>query len=483
MPLDDIIIIGLILGAIFLIIISVLLLWRKVPQDKALIVTGLRKRIISGGGGVVIPMLERTDLISLENMKIYVGTQGALTEQGVGIVVNGVAIIKVKSDKESILYAVEQFNTGSYNKTIKVIEDTSKSVLDGKLREIISKLTVEEIYKDREKFSSQVQEVAALDLADMGLEVKALTIIDISDTNGYLDALGKKRISEVLRDAQIAEANASMETKIKTSEANRLGQEAFLASETKIAEASKEKELRIQSYRKEQESAKAIADLAYEIEKNKVNKEVTETQMQVELIRKQRETELAQQEAIRMEKELDATIIKQAEADKYKEIQGAQARAEALKLDGQARAEARKMESSAEAHGIREKGSAEAHQIRERGTAEADIMRELGLAEAEAMHKKAQAFKQYGDAAITQLIVERLPEIASAISEPLSKTEKIVIVDNGSNGQGGGASKISSYVTDIMATLPQTVEALTGINVLDVLKNVETGQPLNKEQE
>ena len=481
--MNEFIIIGIILAGIFLVIISILILWRKVSQDKALVVTGLKKRVISGGGGLVIPILERTDLISLENMKIYVGTQGALTEQGVGLAVNGVAIIKVKSDKESILSAVEQFNTGSYNKTIKVIEDTSKSVLDGKLREIISKLTVEEIYKDREKFSSQVQEVAALDLADMGLEVKALTIIDISDTNGYLDALGKKRIAEVLRDAQIAEANAAMETKIKTSEANRQGQEAFLASETKIAEATKEKELRIQAYRKEQETAKAMADLAYEIEKNKVNKEVTETEMQVELIRKQRETQLAEQEAIRKEKELDATIIKQAEADKYKEIQEAQARAEALRLDGSARAEAKKFESSAEAHSIRERGTAEAQQIREKGIAEADIVREIGLAEAEAMHKKADAFKQYGDAAITQLVVERLPEIANAISAPLTKTEKIVIIDNGGkNGGQSGASKVSGYVTDIMSTLPQTVEALTGINVLDVLKNV-SNSPVNQDED
>lgn len=453
------IIIGTILGSIFLIILAILLLWKKVPQDKALVVTGLKKRVISGGGGLVIPMLERTDLISLENMKIYVATQGALTEQGVGVIVNGVAILKIKSDRDSILSAVEQFNTGSYNKTIKVIEDMSKSVLDGKLREIISKLTVEEVYKDKDKFSSRVQEVAAVDLSDMGLEVKSFTIMDIADENGYLEALGKKRIAEVLRDAQIAEANAAMETKIKTSEANRLGQEAFLVSETQIAEANKKKELQIQSFRKEQETAKAMADLAYEIEKNKVNKEVTETEMQVELIKKQKETELAEQEALRKEKELNATIVKLAEAEKYRDIQIAQAKAEA-----------RKLESTAEAQVIKDRGTAEAHQIREKGAAEAERIREVGLAEAEAMHKKAEAFKQYGEAAVTQLIVERLPEIAEAISIPLAKTEKIVIVDNGSGS--GGASKVSGYITDIMATLPQTVEALTGIDVLEVLKNV-----------
>lgn len=480
---QSVIAIGLILIAIFLLLFGILSLWRKVPQDKALVVTGLRKRVISGGGGLVIPMLERTDRISLENMKIEVKTTGALTEQGVDIIADGVAVIKVKSDKESILAAVEQFNTGNEAKTISVIEDIAKDVLEGKLREIISKLTVEEIYKDREKFASQVQEVAALDLADMGLEIKAFTIRDVSDDNGYLQALGKKRISEVKRDAQIAEAEAAKETKIKTAEANRLGEEARLISETQIAEAAKEKELRVQAFRKEQETSKAVADLAYEIEANVVKKQVTETEMQVEIvkrakeieinevnkqvaetemqiqiIKKQKETELAAQEAARREQELEATVVKEADAEKYrrekeaeaakyKEIQDAQARAESIRLEGIAKAEAKKIE----------------------GMAEVEIIREKGMAEAEAMLKKAEAFKQYNDAAVTQMIIEKLPEIASSVAAPLAKTEKIVIVDNGSGESKNGAAKVSGYVTDIIASLPETVEALTGIDLKEAL--------------
>ena len=458
--ITSIVIVAVILVVIFLIIFSILALWKKVPQDKAMVVTGLRKRVISGGGGLVVPILERTDRISLENMKIEVKTTGALTEQGVDIIADGVAVIKVRSDKESILAAIEQFNTGNEQRTISVIEDISKDVLEGKLREIISKMTVEEIYKDREKFASQVQEVAALDLAEMGLEIKAFTIRDISDENGYLQALGKKRISEVKRDAQIAEADAAKETKIKTAEANRHGEEARLLSESQISEAFKEKELKVQSYRREQESAKAVADLAYEIEANKVKKEVTETNMQVEIIRKQREIELAEQEALRREQELQATIIKQADAEKYKqekasdalkykEIQDAQARAEAIRLEGTAKADAKRLE----------------------GMAEVDIIREKGKAEAEAMLKKAEAFKQYNDAAVTQMIIEQLPSIAKAISEPLSKTEKIVIMDSSSNSDSKtGAGKVTGYITDIISTLPHTVEALTGVNIVEKLK-------------
>ena len=466
---------------VILLLIGIVTMWRKVSQDKALVVTGLKKRVISGGGGIVIPLFEKTDRISLENMKIYVKTDGALTEQGVDIKADGVAVMKVKSDKESILAAVEQFNTGNEKETIEVIKDTARDVLEGKLREIISTMSVEDIYKNREKFASQVQEVAALDLAEMGLEIKAFTIRDISDNNGYLEALGKKRIAEVKRDAEIAEANAKMETKIKTAEANREGEAARLVAETQIAEASKEKELKVQAYRREQESAKASSDLAYEIEANKVKKEVTETQMQVEITRKQKEKELteaqmqveimkkqkeielAEQEALRKEKELEATVKKetdaqkyrsekQAEAEKYREIQDAEAKANSIRLEGQAKAEAKRAE----------------------GMAEVEIIREKGKAEAEAMLKKAEAYKQYNEAAVTQMIIEKLPELAKAIAEPLSKTEKIVIVDSGDGGKG--AAKVTSYVTDIISSLPETVDAITGINLIDILKGKQSQQ-------
>ncbi len=456
--MDPIIIAAIVIAVLFLLVFNITIMWKKVSQDKALVITGLKKRVISGGGGFVIPLLERTDRISLENMKIEVRTDGALTEQGVDISADGVAVIKVKSDTESILSAVEQFHTGIEKQTIDIIKDTAKDVLEGKLREIISKMTVEEIYKDREKFASQVQEVAAVDLAEMGLEIKAFTIRDISDKNGYLEALGKKRIAEVKRDANIAEAEANKETKIKTAEANRLGEAARLMSEAQIAESNKDKELKVQSYRKDQETTKATADLAYEIEATKVQQEVEKEKMQIQIVKKQKEIELAEQEAIRKEKELDATVKKlseaqkyaaekQAEASKYSEIQNALAEAEAIKTRGLANAEARRAE----------------------GMADVEIIREKGKAEAEAMMKKAEAYKLYNDAAITQMIIEKLPEIAKAVAEPLSKTEKIVIVDSGSS-QGKGAAKVSGYITEIVSSLPETINALTGVDLKGILK-------------
>jgi len=459
---------GIIVGVLLLLMFSIMLMWRKVSQDKALVVTGLKKRVISGGGGLVIPLFEKADMISLENIKIEIRTDGALTEQGVDITADGVAVIKVKSQAESILAAMEQFNTGNGKQTIEVIRDTAKDVLEGKLREIISKLTMEEIYKDREKFASQVQEVAALDLAEMGLEIKAFTIRDISDVNGYLEALGKKRIAEVKRDASIAEADASKETKIKTAEANQAGEAALLISQTQIAESSKEKEIKVQNYRREQEIEKAKADQAYEIEASKAQQEIEKEKMQILIVKKQKEIELAEQESARKEKELQASIVKLADAEKY----AAEKRAEAEKYAAQQKADAERYKqvqgAMAQSEAVKLMGQADSEAIRLKGMAEVEIIRQKGYAEAEAMMKKAEAYKQYNDAAISQMMIEKLPELARAISEPLAKTEKIVILDQ--NGEGKGAAKITDYVTNIMATLPETVNTLTGVDLLEILK-------------
>ena len=448
-------------------------LWKRVPQNKAAVVTGRKKRIISGGGGVIIPMLERYDLISLENIKIPVEIGNSISSQGVAIAVRSVSVVKVKSDSDSIYSAFEQFYRNDAKSTSAEISTQANYILVGKLREIIAKMTVEEIYRDKDKFSSEVQENAARDLAEMGLEIKAFTVMDIGDANGYLEALGRKQIAEVKKDADIAEANARRETTVKTAEATRLGEEARLLAETQVAEAAKKKELNVQAFRQEQESAKAQADLAYEIQANTVKKEVTETEMQVELLRKQRETQIAEQEAIRKERELSATVHKSADADKYRrekeaeaakfeQIARAEAEAEAVKLDGASKAEATKLQ-----------GLAQADVIKQHGLAESEAIKAKGLAEAEAMSKKAEAFKEYNEAAVTQMIIEKLPEIAKNVAEPISRVEKIVVIDG---GQGGGASKVSGYVTDIVAKLPATVEALTGVDLLEKFKGFVEGE-------
>lgn len=453
------------IGLAVFVIFILLILWKKAPQDKAIVVTGLRRRVISGSGGIVIPYLEQVSRISLENIKVEVKTHESLDSNGVPIDTDGVAIIKVNSDPKSVLLAVEQFNTGREKETINVIKETVQDVLEGKLREIVSKMSIEEIYKDREMFSREVENVAKEDLEQMGLEIKTFTIRDIDDTKGYLTALGAKQIAEVKKNAAIAEAEAERDRMQKTSEAKRLGTEAQLKAETQIALAKKEKELQIQAYKEEEQKAQAKADYAYEVEQNIVKKNVIEALKNTELFEEQRQTEIAMQQSIKQEKELEATVKKVAEAQKYKEQQEADANRYAIIKNAEAEAES-----------IRIKGAAEAEATRMKGQALAEAMK----AEAEAMREKAEAYKQYGEAAVVQMIVEKLPELAKNIAEPLAQTDKIVIIDNGG---GNGAARVTQNVTKIMSEIPEVVESLTGINLINLISSFEASSSQVTEDE
>jgi len=526
----------IVVGILLLLLLGLSLIWRKVPQDKALVVTGTRKRVISGGGGFVIPLFERTDAISLENMQISVNVRG-LTSHGVEIEVGALTVIKIKNVTEKILAAMEQFNTGNLNGTIKNIQETSREVLEGKLREILSIMTVEEIYRNREKFASSVQEVAAKELEDMGLEIKAFTIKEIKDDQGYLDSLGKKQVAEVKKDAAIAESNArkeqeitiaenDRETAIQTAEARKLSsirlaitmqeqQEAQAEADVKIANANKSKELIVLQNLEETQRKKALADAAYQIEANKVQKEVITTQMDAELVkeaknvdltraqmevqrtREESETTVAKQKALRRQEELQSEVQKEAEAQaektrtiadaelyrrtkeaeaaKTEEIAKAQAEAEKKTLDAKAQAEAVRVSGLAEAEATTAVGAAKASAIEAEGLAEANVIREKAFAEAEAKRKLAEAYKEYGEAAMMEMVVKVLPEITgsitAAMAEPMGKIGSITIVDSG-DGQGAGASKVAKLSTDLLTQVPPLVKAVSGIDLHTILQNV-----------
>ncbi len=527
----------IVVGVLFVIIYGILSMWRKVPQDKALVVTGLKKRVISGGGGLVIPLLERADAISLENMQIVVNVKG-LTSTGVDIEVGALTVLKIKNVTEKILAAMEQFNTGRIDTTIKNIMDTSKEVLEGKLREILSGMTVEEIYQNREKFASSVQEVAAKELEDMGLEIKAFTIKEIKDDQGYLDSLGKKQVAEVKKNALIAESNArktqeitiaenNRETSIRTAElqketaiqlaiAKQEEQEAQSAADIKIANAAKEKDLIVLSNTEDTQKRKAISDSAYEIESNRVRKEVIATQMDAQLVqeaknveltkanmevqrtREEQETIVARQKALRRQEELNSEVQKEAEAlaekmriladaDLYKRTKDAEAKKVEEISRAQAEAEEKKLQAIAEAEAVRAKGLAEAETTEAvgrakaaateaEGLAEATVIREKAFAEAEAKRKLAEAYKEYGEAAMVEMIVKALPDIThsitSAMAEPLSKIGNITIVDSGSSDSSKIASKVTGYSAELLTQVPTMVKSITGIDLNTILTNV-----------
>jgi flotillin len=381
--------------------------------------------------------------------------------------VDGVAQIKVKGDDISIATAAEQF----LSKGTDDIKNIAMQTLEGHLRAILGTMTVEEIYQNRDAFASKVQEVAAGDMANMGLGIVSFTIRDIRDTQGYLDALGKPRIAQVKRDAQIAQAEADRDAMIKSSQATQAGQEAKYLADTKIAEAQRDYQSSVAQYQAAVNQKKAEADLAYDLQKFKTGQLVKAEEVQVTIIEKQKQIELQEQEIKRRQRELEATVQKPADAERYRVETLANAKRFQLETEAAGAASATKAAGFATADVAKATGIAEAEANKARGLAEAAVIEAQGVATAEAMRKKAESFKQYNEAAVIQMIVEILPQLAGKISEPLAKTEKIVIINSG-NGPGGGASKLTGDVTQIISQLPPVLESLTGVKFERLLEQV-----------
>ena len=455
--------------------------YTKVGPNEVLVISGRKRkvtdpdgvvrqvgfRIVKGGGVLVWPVLEKVDILGLELMTIDVQTPEVYTSKGVPVLVDGVAQIKVKGDDVSIATAAEQF----LSKATEEIKNIAMQTLEGHLRAILGTMTVEEIYQNRDAFASKVQEVAAGDMANMGLGIVSFTIRDIRDTQGYLDALGKPRIAQVKRDAQIAQAEADRDAMIKSSQATQAGQEAKFASDSKIAEAQRDYQTNVAGYQATVNQKKAEADLAYDLQKYKTGQLVKAEEIQVEIIAKQKQIELQQQEILRKQRQLEADVQKPADAERYRVETLANATKFQLETEAAGAASAAKAKGFAAADVAKATGVAEAEANKARGLAEAAVIEAQGKATASAMEAKAESFKQYNEAAVIEMIVRVLPEVAGKISEPLSKMEKMVIINSGS-GPGGGASKLTGDVTQIIAQLPPVLESLTGVKFEKLLEQV-----------
>jgi flotillin len=455
--------------------------YTKVGPNQVLVISGRKHRmmdpdgatrevgfrIVKGGGVFVWPVFEKVDILSLELLTIDVQTPEVYTSKGVPVRVDGVAQIKVKGDDISIGTAAEQF----LSKGTDEIKNIATQTLEGHLRAILGTMTVEDIYQNRDAFASKVQEVAAGDMANMGLGIVSFTIRDIRDSQGYLDALGKPRIAQVKRDAQIAQAEADRDAMIKSSQATQAGQEAKFVADTKIAEAQRDYQGSVASYQAAVNQKKAEADLAYDLQKYKTGQLVKAEEVQVSIVEKQKQIELQQQEIMRRQKELEANVQKPADAERYKVETLASARKYQLETEAAGSAAASKATGFANADVAKATGLAEAEANKARGLAEAAIIEAQGKATAEAMRVKAESFKEYNEAAVVEMIIHVLPEVAARISEPLSKTEKIVIINSG-NGTGGGASKLTGDVTQIVSQLPPVLESLTGVKLEQLLRQV-----------
>jgi len=464
-------IVAAVLG-IVLILTVVLRMWKKVPQDKAGVVTGMKKRVITGGGGLVIPVFERIDYISLGNIPLSVATRSSLSSQGVPISVITTAVIKVRNEKNSILTAIEQFTGRNEKEIIDNIQGTAIAVLEGKLREIIATMTVEELYQKREAFSSRVQEVVGTELGNMGLEVKNFTITDISDENGYIKALGDGMIAQRKKDAEIQKAEAARDMQIKTSQARQEGESAKLKAEADIAQAAKDKAVLEANYMQEQQTAQAViqAQMDAELLKQQRQKEIAEAQIQVQIASEQKNIELAQKQAERTKESLRVTIVEPANAEKAKQMADADAEKYRQIAQAQARAESKKVEAQAEAEAIAIKAQAEADAIAKTGIAEAEATKAKGIAEAEAMEKKAEAYEKYGQAAMMEMLVKVLPQMAEQVAKPLQSIDKVTIIDSTDSSNGSGVGQMGGYVPSVLAKTIESIKETTGFDITDVMK-------------
>lgn len=415
--------------------------YTKVGPNEVLIISGRRPRkgpdgatvgyrIVRGGGTYVRPFREKVQRLSLELMQFDVRTGETYSMHGVPLQVDGVCMVKVDPSDAGIQLAAEQFLVGGRDD----IARTAQQAVEGHLRSAVGGHSIEDVYRERAKLVGATKEQAGPDLQKMGLEVVSLTIRQITDKQGYLEALGRPRTAQVKRDAVQGEAEAEREAK-----ATRF------AADTAIEESRRDFELRKSSFRQEGQRAAAEADLAYDLQRAVTQQDVRAQELQVEIVERQKAIELMEAEVRRRVNELEAEVIEPAKS------------------------EARKIESLAEAR---------KEELAAQGAGEADAVRLRGMAEAEAMVAKANAWGQYNEAAIADRLLSILPELAAAVSAPLAKTDKIVML--GGNGDGVGAHRVTRDVMKIVAELPEVLESLTGKRLDDLVKALpKTGASTN----
>jgi len=433
-------------------------LYRKAGPHEALVVYGFRgTRVVKGHGTIIFPMIENCRGLSLELMSFDVAPQQDLyTKQGVAVTVEAVAQIKVKSDTESVLTASEQFLTKSDQER----EGLIRLVMEGHLRGIIGQLTVEEIVKQPEMVSDRMRSTCADDMNKMGLEVISFTIKEVRDKNEYITNMGKPDVARIKRDADVATAEADRDTAIKRALAQResavakaqADQERVLAetlSMAKQAEAQRDLEVKKAQYLEVTKKQQAQADKAYDIQSNVMQQQVVAEQVKVQQIEKEQQVKVQEAEINRREKELIATVLKQAEIERQ--------RIETLAL-----AEKQRLMSEAEGH---------ATSIRAQGEAEAEIIFKKGEAEAKAMNVKAEAYQEYNQAAVIDKLFASMPDVVRALASPLSNVDKITIVSTG-NGDAAGLNKVTGDITKMAAQIPALFETLSGMPLSDLLGKV-----------
>jgi flotillin len=469
--------------------------YKRVPPDKAMVVFGRKVdsksrkgySVFSGGGKFIMPIVEGVAFLPLDVRTLTLSVTDIVTDvktSGAKVNIKAVAQIKIGSSPILLHTAAEQL----LHKSDPEINQIATKTLEGHVRGICATLTIEAINSDRDTVAERVQNMATKDLANMGIEIKSFVISDLEDERGYLDALGRRRTAEVIRDARIGEALANREATIKEAEAARDGEKANAEAEAKVAIYHKDRDIIRQKSEAEVQIEKANRDISFELQDKKRRQELIKEMVQIEIEEKMKKIDLQDKEIQRKEKEQEALHVVPARADaaaKIAEAEGekikiqklseakrdqlkitAEGERDQLKMIADGESEKRKLIAEGEASRIRMEGTAEADIIKMKGEAEAAAIKAKGLAEAEAMNKKADAWREYGEAAVTQMIIEQLPEIVKAASLPLQGVEKVIVL--GDQGPGGLVQK----TVNIAAEMPALVKSLTGMDVTELVGKV-----------
>jgi len=435
-----IIIIIAVVVVIAALIVVVLKNYRKVGPNEVLIISGGKKRTVTmpdgskrqvgyririGGGTFVKPFVEQAEILPLEIIPMEFSIDDAISTNGIRCRVRGTAEVKIAGDELSIILAAEQF----LGKPLTDIRDVAMRTLEGSSRALIGTMNLESMNKNRKEFAGKVFEDVGDYFSNMGLKLQSFNLKEITDPSGYLEALGKPRIVEARRDAEVAEAEAARDAIIKSAGAKKEGDVAKIIAETEVAEANQDFELKKAGLQTELNRKKADADFSYELERHKLNQSLKAEEAKVKLIEKDSDIALEKKEIERVEQELQSKVRKPAEAEQYR-------------LEAEA------------------KGMAEAKRIQ--GVTEAELVAKVGQAEAEALRQKGQAWNSYSQPALLQMMFEKMPDLAREMAAPISKIDKIVMI---SNDGKMGTSKITGEMASMMAQLPEVVKSLSGFDL------------------
>ncbi|MCR5085902.1 MAG: flotillin family protein [Lachnospiraceae bacterium] len=464
--------IPVLLGVIAAVLIVLLIAsgYVKAPPDMAYIISGMQRKskVVIGRASFRFPFFQRLDKLNLRLIPIDVKTSNAVpTADYININVDATVNVKISNEPERLRLAAENF----LNKPTDYVAAVAREVLEGNVREIVGKMKLEEMVSDRQKFANLVKENAEPDLAAMGLDIISFNVQNFVDGNEVIENLGIDNIVKIKKAAAIARAESERDIKVAQANADKESNDAAVLAQTEIAKKQNELAIKKSELQLDADTKKAMADAAYEIQKEEQRKTIEVTTANANIARQEREIELQEKAVAVKERALEAEIKKQAEADKY----AAQQKADAILYQRQKDAEAKQFEAQREAEARKAQAAAdrfakeqEAEGIRAVGEAEAKAIEAKGLAEAQAMEKKAEAYAKYNKAAVAEMMIRVLPEIAAQVAAPLQQIDKITIIGGGEGGSNG-VDQVAGNVPVVMAKVFESMKQATGIDLANII--------------